>query len=91
MVKKEPSADPSPSVKPARNKEVIDLTDDLDDDQSSHPNTYPTRKRLCPPDFTSRSAVKMEEAHESGLDEKISDEFVAALLDETPSKKPKME
>lgn len=90
--KKESSANPSLPATSASNKdiEVIDLTDDIDDHKDSLPNVYPTRKRLCPLDFTSHSVIKKEE-YELSPDEKISDEFVAALIDETPSKKPKME
>ncbi|KAG9643376.1 hypothetical protein KCU64_g11790, partial [Aureobasidium melanogenum] len=91
-VQTESSAGPSPSARPASNKdiEVIDLSGDIEDQKDSLSKVYPPRKRLCPLDSTSHPAVKKEE-HEADFDEKVSDEFVACLLNETPSKKPKME
>ncbi|KAH0335794.1 hypothetical protein KCU81_g8870, partial [Aureobasidium melanogenum] len=89
---KESITDSSPSAKSASDKgiEVIDLSSDIDDNKYSLSKVYPARKRLCPLDFTSQNEIKQEE-HEAELDEEISDEFVASLLDETPSKKAKME
>ncbi|KAH0022905.1 hypothetical protein KCU78_g5605, partial [Aureobasidium melanogenum] len=90
-IQTESSTDPSLSAKSANNKdiEVIDLSGDIENEKESLAKVYPARKRLCPLDFTSRSEVKKEE-HEADLNEKVSNEFVASLLDETPSKKPKM-
>lgn len=90
--KKESSVNPALSTRSASSNdiEVIDLTNDIDDQQESLPNVYPTRKRLCPLDFTSHPDVKKEE-NELGLNKKIPGEFVASLFDEIPSKKPKVE
>ncbi|KAK6004715.1 hypothetical protein QM012_008577 [Aureobasidium pullulans] len=90
--KKESSTESTLPTTLASNKEieVIDLTDEIEDQETSLPNVYPTRKRLCPLDFTTHLEVKKEE-YGSGVDDKISDEFVTSLLDKTPSKKPKME
>ncbi|KAH0400508.1 hypothetical protein KCU89_g5114, partial [Aureobasidium melanogenum] len=86
-IQTEASAGPSSSVN--KNIEVIDLSGDIEDQKDSLAKIYPARKHLCPLDFTSRPEVKKEE-HEADLNEKVADEFVASLLDETPSKKPKM-
>lgn len=91
-IQTEASAAPSSSVRSTNNRniEVIDLSGDIEDQKDSLAKVYPARKHLCPLDFTSRPEVKKEE-HEADLNEKVADEFVASLLDKTPSKKPKME
>ncbi|KAG9943406.1 hypothetical protein KCU85_g8700, partial [Aureobasidium melanogenum] len=91
VTQKESITDSSPSAKSASDKgiEVIDLSSDIDDNKYSPSKVYPARKRLCALDFTSHPEVKQEE-HEAELDEEISDEIVASLLDKTPSKKPKI-
>ncbi|KAH0008562.1 hypothetical protein KCU78_g11181, partial [Aureobasidium melanogenum] len=91
-IQTEASAAPSSSVRSTNNRniEVIDLSSDIEDQKDSLAKVYPARKHLCPLDFTSRPEVKKEE-HEADLNETVADEFVASLLDKTPSKKPKME
>ncbi|KAH0165817.1 hypothetical protein KCU67_g4561, partial [Aureobasidium melanogenum] len=91
-IQTEASAAPSSSVRSINNRniEVIDLSGDIEDQKDSLAKVYPARKHLCPLDFTSRPEVKKEE-HKADLNETVADEFVASLLDETPSKKPKME
>ncbi|KAG9524647.1 hypothetical protein KCV07_g1685, partial [Aureobasidium melanogenum] len=91
-IQTEASAAPSSSVRSTNNRniEVIDLSSDIEDQKDSLVKVYPARKHLCPLDFTSRPEVKKEE-HEADLNEKVANEFIASLLDETPSKKPKME
>ncbi|KAH0361355.1 hypothetical protein KCU65_g8768, partial [Aureobasidium melanogenum] len=91
VAQRESSTKPSSSAKLASDKgiEVIDLSSDIEDNKYSLSKVYSARKRLCSLDFASSLEVKKEE-HESDPNETVSNEFVASLLDETPSKKPKM-